>query len=235
MEEPNTSSTFQEKDNKIEVINPNNNESIPKFEDIVDIKNYNKKMITPKFTHKKKYKAKKVMNLSFFCKKIGHTLCLLGDKYGNPLIMIGPHWPMYVIFCGGVTVGYFYFFYYFFTRLNFFIKLLGLFSFFMYFISYSGVFLLNPGYPKRDENSLEGKPRMMFKKCVDCDIWERIDIKVTHCMECGVCVEGYDHHCPWTGKCIGRKTIKYFYWFIGSVMVVFVFFVLGIINIDSHK
>ena len=235
MEEPNTSSAFQQKDNNIEVISSNNNESIPKFEDIVDINNYNKKMITQNLSYKKKYKTKKVMNLKFCCKKIGHTLCLLGDKYGNPLIMIGPHWPLYVCFCGGVTVGYFYFFYYFFTKLNFFVKLLGLFSFLMYFISYSGVFLLNPGYPKRDENSLEGKPRMLFKKCIYCDIWERIDINAIHCMECGVCVEGYDHHCPWTGKCIGRKTIKYFYWFIGSVMVVFLFFVVGIINIDIHK
>lgn len=26
-----------------------------------------------------------------------------------------------------------------------------------------------------------------------------------HCPECDVCVEGYDHHCPWMGTCIGSR------------------------------
>jgi hypothetical protein len=45
MDEPNISSSFQENDNKIEVTTSNNESPIPKFEDLVDIKNYNKKMI----------------------------------------------------------------------------------------------------------------------------------------------------------------------------------------------
>ena len=114
-------------------------------------------------------------------------------------------------------------------------QILGIFSFLLFFLSYTGTFILNPGYPKRDENSLIGKPRVIYKRCALCDIWERIDMGITHCMDCGVCVEGYDHHCPWTGKCIGRKTIKYFYTFLASVMVVFVFFVIAIINADLNR
>ena len=229
MEETKTTSTFPENENKIEVTLSNNNSSLPKFEDIVDINNYNKKNI-PKISHKKKFLRKK--KLKFCCRKIGNTLSLLGDKYGNPLFMIGPHWPMYVFFCGGVCVGYISFFIHFFTKLHLIIKIFGIFSFLMFFLSYTGTFLLNPGYPVRDENSLEGKPRMFFKRCLYCDIWERTDMNITHCMDCGVCVEGYDHHCPWTGKCIGRKTIKYFYTFICSVLVVFLFFICGLINVD---
>ena len=241
MEEPTTSSSFPEKENKIEVITEsnnnninNNNSSIPKFEDIVDIKEYNKN--TSDITHKKsKKKFKQKKNYKFCCKKLGHTLCFFGDNYGNPLLMIGPHWPMYILFCGGVVAGYISFFINFYTKLSFIIKIFGIFSFLLYFLSYTGTFILNPGYPKRDENSLAGKPRVIYKKCVYCDIWERVDMGVTHCMDCGVCVEGYDHHCPWTGKCIGRKTIKYFYTFITSVMVVFVFFVAAVINVDLNK
>ena len=234
MDEPNISSSFQENDNKIEVTTSNNESPIPKFEDLVDIKNYNKKMIQ-KSSYKKRYRIKKQSNLKFCCKKIGNTFCFFGDKYGNPLIMIGPHWPMYVCFCGGVTTGYIFFFIYNFFKLHFILKIFGIFSFLFFFISYSGTFLLNPGYPERDENSLEGKPKMLYKKCVYCDIWEKIHMNTTHCMDCNVCVEGYDHHCPWTGKCIGKNTINYFYCFIGSVMVVFVFFVCGIINVDMKS
>ena len=241
MEDQTTSESFPEKENKIEVTLSdnnndynNNNQSIPKFEDIVDIKVYPKKISNLNQIKSKKKKFEKEPNLKFCCKKIGHTLCLFSDKYGNPLIMIGPHWPMYVFFCGGVTAGYILFFINFFSKLNIIIKLFGIFSFLMYFISYTGTFCLNPGYPKRDENSLVGKPRVIYKRCLYCDIWERVDMDITHCYDCGVCVEGYDHHCPWTGKCIGKNTIKYFYTFITSVLVVFVFFVCALVNIDLN-
>ena len=162
-------------------------------------------------------------------------LCFFSDKMGNPLIMIGPHWPMYVIFCGGVTIGYIAFFHAFFKKLNLFFKIFGITSFSTFFLSYSGTFFLNPGYPERNEYSLVGKPRMLYKNCPYCEIWERVDRKISHCMECGVCVEGHDHHCPWTGKCIGRKTINYFYVFITSVFINFFFFIAALISIDNKK
>lgn len=31
-----------------------------------------------------------------------------------------------------------------------------------------------------------------------------------HCPECNVCIEGYDHHCPWVGTCIGKKNFLFF-------------------------
>jgi len=45
-----------------------------------------------------------------------------------------------------------------------------------------------------------------------------------HCYDCGVCVHNLDHHCPWTGKCIGRDNIKYFHAFLTMLccQVVFV-------------
>jgi hypothetical protein len=36
-----------------------------------------------------------------------------------------------------------------------------------------------------------------------------------------------DHHCPWTGKCIGKKTIQAFYWFL-FILLVHLLFVGGV-------
>ena len=229
MEVPITSSTISEKDNKLEIIN---NENVPKFEDIVDMKNYPNKNINETQNNFQSNSRQKHKNLRFCCKKIGHTLCLISDKMGNPLIMIGPHWPMYVCFCGFVTLGFISFFYHFFNILNYFFKIFGIFSFSLYFISYTGTFLLNPGYPERNEESLLGNPRINYKFCIECNMWVRIDRRTSHCVECGVCIEGYDHHCPWTGKCIGKKTIYYFYTFITSVFIIFGFFVSALIYVD---
>ena len=35
-----------------------------------------------------------------------------------------------------------------------------------------------------------------------------------HCHFCQVCILGHDHHCPWMGKCIGRKNLCAFYTFL---------------------
>ena len=32
--------------------------------------------------------------------------------------------------------------------------------------------------------------------------------------QCKLCIEGLDHHCHWTGKCIGKRTIFYFHTFL---------------------
>lgn len=33
----------------------------------------------------------------------------------------------------------------------------------------------------------------------------------THCAICEVCIDGYDHHCGFIGKCVGKGNIKSFY------------------------
>ena len=64
---------------------------------------------------------------------------------------------------------------------------------------------------------------MIYRKlyCNICKVG--IDDTTIHCDDCNVCIEGdlhyiigYDHHCPWTGKCIGKGNIIYFRIFIWS-------------------
>lgn len=52
----------------------------------------------------------------------------------------------------------------------------------------------------------------------------------SHCEFCQVCIEGFDHHCPWMGKCIGKSNLCSFYTFIcvsmSSLAYIFVLTVL---------
>lgn len=50
-----------------------------------------------------------------------------------------------------------------------------------------------------------------------------------HCHDCGVCVLELDHHCPWTGKCIGKKTIKTFYGFLWCLTILIGFVIVMVI------
>ena len=35
---------------------------------------------------------------------------------------------------------------------------------------------------------------------------------------CQACIREHDHHCPWTGKCIGKYNLISFYIFVNSLM-----------------
>jgi hypothetical protein len=42
-------------------------------------------------------------------------------------------------------------------------------------------------------------------------------------MDCRACIEKYDHHCPWTSKCIGKGNVVYFYFWLLSLVLAFVY------------
>jgi len=65
--------------------------------------------------------------------------------------------------------------------------------------------------------------------CDRCHIYRPYDAK--HCMDCDACIDGYDHHCPWTGKCIGRRNLSFFHVFLFTLLIHFIY-VLVIINLE---
>lgn len=96
---------------------------------------------------------------------------------------------------------------------------------------------------------VEGGTPML--QCARCELPRPKN--AVHCYECGVCVEevscleqclswvlfllltrfalscGWrqlDHHCPWTGKCIGKKNIKTFYAFLWTLLLHIVYVVI---------
>jgi hypothetical protein len=102
--------------------------------------------------------------------------------------------------------------------------------------SYTYTALANPGIPKAAYEHIimqdEGKN---FRQCKDCKLWINTEENTLHCYECDICVEGkklflligYDHHCPWTTKCIGKGNVKAFYIFLCSTMMLFGFLIFA--------
>lgn len=54
------------------------------------------------------------------------------------------------------------------------------------------------------------------------------EVGTEHCSDCELCIRGYDHHCPWTGKCIGEGNFCVFCVFVGSLFASFILVVISI-------
>jgi hypothetical protein len=171
---------------------------------------------------------------SYIFKKLGNTFSFFADKNGNPLFIIGPHWPMFLCTSTLISFVIYLFLRTFWKNLNNFFKISGILIYVIFFTSYTYTFLINPGYPKHDLQSETGEPRNKYRFCGECKMWVNIDKKVNHCFDCNICVEGYDHHCPWTSKCIGRRNLNSFYIFIISILFIFAYIVCALTNAESN-
>jgi hypothetical protein len=100
------------------------------------------------------------------------------------------------------------------------VKLLETLFFLCFTISYLFTSLLNPGIPEREyyfKNFITNNPNCpssALVKCSKCNIVVPRSFRVSHCNICQVCVKNHDHHCPWTGKCIGGRNLIPFYLFL---------------------
>jgi len=171
-------------------------------------------------------------NKKYFYKKLGNTYAFLGDIYGDPKIIIGPHWPLYLFVTSFFSTGVFLIYAHFGSFINIYLRIIGIFIYLVFLVSYTYTAIINPGYPKNDIDSITGEPRKKFYFCNICKLWANIEKKTTHCPDCNICIEGNDHHCPWTGKCIGSKNFKSFVIFVVSIFVLFAYLIFLVGSID---
>ncbi|CCI49022.1 unnamed protein product [Albugo candida] len=61
----------------------------------------------------------------------------------------------------------------------------------------------------------EDEPVQEMIVCASCHISRPVN--ASHCYDCNACILELDHHCPWTGKCIGKRTLYWFYAFLASI------------------
>ena len=98
--------------------------------------------------------------------------------------------------------------------------------------SYLLIALSDPGMARPREEVKTGRNRTTYKYankrfCRRCKF--NVPSKSFHCIYCDVCIEGYDHHCAWISKCVGRNNAIRFYVFLllTPIFVVYCAFAFG--------
>ena len=96
-------------------------------------------------------------------------------------------------------------------------------AFLTHVITFLIPFLINPGIPKRGyyTKKYEKEYKGDFKKLIKCDKCNIIipkSLNTGHCIYCNICIKGYDHHCAWIGKCVGKGNHISFYIFTVSAI-----------------
>ena len=155
--------------------------------------------------------------------------------HNYPLIILGPDYCYSVCLASSSIFAYL-LIYIFLFKYNFLaIKIVETTIFLFYICSYLITALINPGIPNREfftktfcENNIGGMQKI--QKCRKCNIIVPSSFHVSHCNYCEVCVIEQDHHCPWTGKCIGKNNLITFYCFIISFVMFIVMSFLTLVT-----
>ena len=159
------------------------------------------------------------------------------DSKGDPLFLIGPD---YMFFIAILVINLIYFLFLSFLLIlcsSFYVSIIGV---LLNIIQIGSTFIcgiINPGLPKKElqnEQLLINEPNR-YKRCNYCFFIIDKSKHYVHCERCECCCEGYDHHCPWTSKCVGRGNIFYFYGMLAMVSIVFVYLIIGLLVIGPKK
>ena len=114
-------------------------------------------------------------------------------------------------------------------------RTLGLIIYIFQILSYFLSFSLNPGVVIRNSQDLVNKTLIDVKICAICRIFQDPNLKISHCKECDICIEGHDHHCPWISKCVGKGNKVFFLLFILTTLFLFIYMVIVTIISDEHN
>ena len=161
--------------------------------------------------------------------KLGNTSCLY--LQGEVILSIGPDWGFNLCIVSIILAALVFFFTIMAPKVEPLVQYLGFAVFFTCLISYLLTALKNPGIittPWEIELE-EGESTQQICKFCSVATVEGSE----HCFDCQVCVKGYDHHCPLSGKCIGSGTLFPFYAFLISVFCSLGYFALWFILITK--
>ena len=180
-----------------------------------------------------KYKLPPDFKSVFNVLKLGNSYGFCPDINGDPIILIGPHWPFFLSTFFLITIFYIIIHKSYIHNSQIIINYLGWLLYLIWTIIFYLISLKNPGYPKTNLESIRGSKQMSY--CDKCELWNKPKSKTYHCNKCDICIEGHKFHCIITGHCIGKKNKKEFYWFIIiNININHYFIKLKILNINKY-
>ena len=78
----------------------------------------------------------------------------------------------------------------------------------------------NPGIPKDKKHYDINDLNSNYRQCNKCNcIFKKKDSKVSHCDECGICIEGCERHSNFATKCIGKRNRNIYKAWIASIII----------------
>ena len=148
---------------------------------------------------------------------------------GSPIISIGKNILIPLLLILFVCIIYLLIWFYFLGFSGYLMKKMFNFCFLIYIISHILSIFINPGIPSfkyhKTINDLLKKimiNELDVTKCKMCNLTHKLIHKISHCDKCNICYYEYDHHCTWTGHCVGMYN-KYFF---GIFILSLFFFIL---------
>ena len=170
----------------------------------------------------------RTLTARWFCwpRYVGYSILIFGRKrsYFPMQCFVGPDWPCMMITYCLILVPSGLFLVYVASQIHIAVVAVTLATFLSTCCAFSVAACSDPGivYQVVEQRMLSkidaienGIPSGKRKDCSKCDMLRPLD--ASHCYECGICIHDLDHHCPWTGKCIGKRTMPFFNFFLGSL------------------
>lgn len=84
-----------------------------------------------------------------------------------------------------------------------------------------------------DKEGVVQRTRLEVKWCYSCNIYR--PYRGVHCRYCDACVMRRDHHCPWTGTCVGAKNYRSYFALVWLLSVMLVAAFVGGIQSLVHR
>ena len=172
----------------------------------------------------------------------GNMIMMCYNKNGEPLIVIGPHWPFTLCMICFINLSNLFCYYFFFDSLPDPIKIMGIIIFLLQSLSYLIIFIMNPGIPPKElwiENYFKNRSNQneigSYKICNICKIIMRTNDNTKHCEECNMCIMGLEYHCSWISKCVSKKNKKIYYVFLVSTFTLAVYYIIALLIVFFIK
>ena len=166
-------------------------------------------------------------------RKLGNYYCFWYNKHYQPRIVIGPDYLFSLIelaLVNGITG---YFLYSTGEKNHIWLFYFGLALLILQNLSFLVTAFMNPGIVSRDLSihsaSYLNKVKILRPNlfCKKCKVVYRQGSDTEHCEDCDFCVEEFDHHCPWSSKCIAKGNMVPFKIFLTMTVLLIVYLFTG--------